>query len=67
MADSISKLDFQYTYKNSKGEILPWQTAWDVSDAIPIGVKITLMLGETRFTKIVFIPHGLHEENKPKG
>jgi len=64
---SISRLDFQYTYKNSKGEIMPWKEVWEVSDAIPLGVKITLMVGETRFTKVVFIPHGFQEEEELKG
>ena len=68
MVGSISRLNFQYTYKNSKGEILPWKEVWEVSDAIPLRVKITLMVGDTRFTKTVFIPHGLREkEDKPKG
>jgi len=68
MVGSISRLDFEYTYKNSTGEILPWKEVWQVSDAIPLGVKITLMVGETRFTKMVFIPHGFQEEeDKPKG
>ena len=62
MVGSISRLDFEYTYKNSTGEILPWKEVWQVSDAIPLGVKITLMVGETRFTKMVFIPHGFQEE-----
>ena len=62
MVGSISRLDFEYTYKNSTGEILPWKEIWQVSDAIPLGVKITLMVGETRFTKMVFIPHGFQEE-----
>ncbi len=64
---SISKLDFQYAYKNSKGEIMPWKEVWEVSDAIPLGVKITLMVGETRFTKVVFIPHGFQKEEELKG
>lgn len=68
MLGSISKLEFQYTYKKSKGEILPWKEVWEVSDQIPLGVKITLMVGQTRFTKMVFIPHGLQEqEDKAKG
>ena len=65
---SISRFDFQYTHKDSKGEILPWKDAWDASDLLPLGVKITLMIGETRFTKTVFIPHGFQEkEDKRKG
>jgi hypothetical protein len=68
MVGPVSRLDFQYTYKNSKREILPWKEVWEVSDQIPLGVKITLMVGQTRFTKMVFIPHGLQEqENKAKG
>lgn len=67
MADSISKMDFQYTYKNSEGEIQPWKGLWEVDDALPLGVKISLMIGETRFTKMVFIPHGYQENDKPKG
>ncbi len=69
MAGAISNLDFQYTYKNSEGEIQPWKDLWDVDDAIPLGVKISLMIGEARFTKMVFIPHGYkeEEEDKPKG
>jgi len=68
MVGPVSRLDFQYTYKNSKGEILPWKEVWEVSDAIPLGVKITLGVGETLFTKMVFIPHGFQEkEDKPKG
>lgn len=62
MVGSLSRLDFEYTYKNGTGEILPWKEVWHVSDAIPLGVKITLMVGETRFTKMVFIPHGFQEE-----
>ena len=62
MVGSLSRLNFEYTYKNGTGEILPWKEVWQVSDAIPLGVKITLMVGETRFTKMVFIPHGFQEE-----
>ncbi len=64
MVGSISSLDFEYTYKNSKGDMQPWKKAWKESDAIPLGVKITLMIGGTRFTKMVFIPHGFQEEEK---
>ncbi len=65
---SISRLDFQYTHRGSNGEILPWKDAWDARDQLPLGVKITLMVGETRFTKTVFIPHGFQEkEDKRKG
>lgn len=69
MVDSISKLSFQYTYKNDKGELLPWKDAWDESDEIPLGVKITLVFGETDFKKTVFIPHGFQEKEKdnPEG
>lgn len=67
MVDSLSRLEFQYTYKNSKGEILPWKEVWEVNDALPLGVKITLVVGDTRFTKMVFIPHGFEEKDeKPK-
>jgi type II secretion system protein J len=68
MVDSIGGLDFQYTHKNRDGEVLPWKGAWDVKDALPLGVKMTLVVGETRFTKTVFIPHGLQEkDHQPKG
>ncbi len=69
MVGSISRLAFQYTYKNDKGELFPWKDAWDESDEIPLGVKITLVLGETDFTKTVFIPHGFQEKEKenPEG
>ena len=64
----ISKLEFLYTHKDDKGQIVPWKDAWRVSEAIPLGVKITLVVGETRFTKLVFIPHGLQEQaTKPNG
>lgn len=68
IAGSVSKVDFQYTYQNGRGEILPWKEVWETSDAIPLGVKITLTIGDTTFTKTVFIPHGYRErEDKPKG
>jgi type II secretion system protein J len=64
----ISKLEFLYTHKDDKGQIVPWKDAWRVSEALPLGVKITLVVGETRFTKLVFIPHGLQEHaTKPSG
>ncbi len=63
----ISRLEFRYTHKDDRGQIVPWKDAWQVSDALPLGVKIILVVGETRFTKLVFIPHGLQEETiKPK-
>jgi prepilin-type N-terminal cleavage/methylation domain-containing protein len=63
----ISRLEFLYTHKDDRGQIVPWKDAWQVSDALPLGVKIILVVGETRFTKLVFIPHGLQEEAiKPK-
>ena len=62
IAGSISSLDFQYTYKNSQGKLQPWNRIWRVSDEIPLGVKITLIVGAARFTKMVFIPHGYREE-----
>jgi hypothetical protein len=63
----VSALEFRYTYKDDRGQVVPWQDAWQVSDAIPLGVKITLVVGETRFTKLVFMPHGLQEDTaKPK-
>jgi prepilin-type N-terminal cleavage/methylation domain-containing protein len=57
----ISRLEFQYTHRDDKGQIVPWKDAWRVSDAVPLGVKIVLVVGETRFTKLVFIPHGFQE------
>ena len=61
---SLSSLDFQYTYKNSVGEIQPWAKVWKMNDELPLGVKITLKIGGTQFTKMVFIPHGFREEEK---
>jgi len=61
---SLSSLDFQYTYINSVGELQPWATVWKMSDELPLGVKITLNIGGTQFTKMVFIPHGYREEEK---
>lgn len=63
MVGIVSGLDLQYTYTDSKGQLLPWRDTWDVSDALPIGVKITLVVGGTRFTKTVFIPHGFREKD----
>ena len=64
----ISRLEFLYTYKDDNRQIVAWKDAWRVSDALPLGVKITLVVGETRFTKLVFIPHGLQEKaTKPQG
>lgn len=67
IASPVSSLAFLYTYKNDDGQIVPWRDAWRVSDAVPLGVKITLVVGETRFTKLVFIPHGFQEKaTKPR-
>lgn len=57
----ISGLEFLYTYRDDTGQILPWSDGWRVRDALPLGVKVTLVVGETRFTKLVFIPHGFRE------
>lgn len=62
IASPVTRLEFLYTYKDDSGQIVPWKDAWRVSDAVPLGVKITLVVGETRFTKLVFIPHGLQEK-----
>lgn len=68
MVSPISRLEFRYTHKDDKGQIVPWKDVWQVSDAIPLGVKITLVVLDTRFTKMVFIPHGFQEQaTKPKG
>jgi type II secretion system protein J len=64
MVGSISEFALQYTYKDGKGEVLPWKDSWGLSDEIPLGVKMTLKIGETRFTKTVFIPHGYQEEEE---
>lgn len=64
MVGSLASLDFQYTYKNSVGEIQPWAKVWKMNDELPLGVKITLNIGGTQFTKMVFIPHGFREEEK---
>jgi prepilin-type N-terminal cleavage/methylation domain-containing protein len=61
VVNPISKLEFLYTSKDDKGQIVPWKDAWQVSEAVPLGVKIILVVGETRFTKLVFIPHGFQE------
>src|SRR3989454_8890589 len=64
----ISRLDFLYTYKDDNRQIVAWKDAWRVSDTVPLGARITLVVGETRFTKLVFIPHGLQEKaTKPQG
>src|SRR3989442_5060931 len=64
----ISKWELLYTHRDDNGQIAPWKDAWRVSDAVPLGVKITLVVGETRFTKLVFIPHGFQEKaTKLKG
>src|SRR5947209_4337128 len=64
----ISRLEFLYTYKDDNRQIVACKDAWRVSEALPLGVKITLVVGETRFTKLVFIPHGLQEKaTKPQG
>jgi len=62
MVGALSSLDFQYTYKNSNGKLEPWAKVWKNNDEIPLGVKIILNIGGTRFTKMVFIPHGFREE-----
>ncbi len=64
MVGSLSSLDFQYTYINSVGELQPWAKVWKMNDELPLGVKITLNIGGTQFTKMVFIPHGFREEEK---
>jgi prepilin-type N-terminal cleavage/methylation domain-containing protein len=64
--DSVSRFSLQYTYVNSDGGIVPWKDAWDESHALPLGVRITLMIGETRFTKLVFIPHGFREKQNER-
>jgi prepilin-type N-terminal cleavage/methylation domain-containing protein len=61
VANPISNLEFQYTSKDEQGRIGPWRDGWRVSEAVPLGVKITLVVGDTRFTKLVFIPHGFQE------
>jgi general secretion pathway protein J len=58
----VSRFELLYTYKDERGQVVPWNDAWRVSDAVPLGVKITLVVGQTRFTKLVFIPHGFQEE-----
>jgi prepilin-type N-terminal cleavage/methylation domain-containing protein len=62
VVNPISSLEFQYTSKDDQGRIVPWRDGWRVSDAVPLGVKITLVVGATRFTKLVFIPHGFQEQ-----
>jgi general secretion pathway protein J len=63
----VSRFELLYTYKDERGQVVPWRDAWRVSDAVPLGVKITLVVGETRFTKLVFVPHGFQEEaTKPR-
>ncbi len=64
MVGSLSSLDFEYTYKNNVGELQPWAKVWKINDELPLGVKITLDIGGTQFTKMVFIPHGFREEEK---
>jgi type II secretion system protein J len=64
MVGSVTKFALQYTYKNGKGEVLPWKDSWNLGDKIPLGVKMTLKIGETSFTKTVFIPHGYQEEEE---
>lgn len=64
MVGSVSEFALQYTYKDGKGEVLPWKDSWDLTDEIPLGVKMTLKIGETSFTKTVFIPHGYQEEEE---
>jgi prepilin-type N-terminal cleavage/methylation domain-containing protein len=61
VVNPISTVEFQYTSKDETGRLVPWRDAWQVSDAVPLGVKITLVVGDTRFTKLVFIPHGFQE------
>jgi len=62
IASPVTRFELLYTYKDDRGQIVPWKDAWRVSDAVPLGVKITLVVGETRFTKLVFIPHGFQEK-----
>jgi general secretion pathway protein J len=57
----VSTLEFRYTHNDDKGRLGPWKDGWRMSEAIPLGVKITLVVGEARFTKLVFIPHGAQE------
>ena len=64
MVGAITRLDFQYTYQNSAGELQPWAKVWKDGDEIPLGVKIVLNIGGTRFTKMVFIPHGYREKKE---
>ncbi len=64
MVGSLASLEFQYTYKNSDGGLQPWAKVWKMNDELPLGVKITLKIGGTQFTKMVFIPHGFREEEK---
>jgi hypothetical protein len=61
VVNPISSVEFQYTTKDDQGRIVPWRDAWRVSDTVPLGVKITLVVGASRFTKLVFIPHGFQE------
>jgi general secretion pathway protein J len=65
VVNPISSVEFQYTSKDDQGRIVPWRDTWRVSDAVPLGVKITLVVEGTRFTKLVFIPHGFQEPTRP--
>ncbi len=64
MVGALASLDFEYTYQNKVGELLPWVKVWKREEEIPLGVKITLKLGGTQFTKFVFIPHGFREDQE---
>jgi general secretion pathway protein J len=60
---SLSRVAFQYSHKTREGDLVPWGGAWEVRGAIPLGVRVTLVVGEARFTKTVFIPHGYEERD----
>jgi prepilin-type N-terminal cleavage/methylation domain-containing protein len=62
VVNPIASLELQYTSKDENGQIVPWRDAWRVSEAVPLGVKVTLVVGGTRFTKLIFIPHGFQEQ-----
>ena len=68
IVNPLSTLAFLYTHKDDTGQIVPWDDAWEEREAIPLGVKITLVIGDTRFTKLVFIPHGFQDQAaRPRG
>ncbi len=64
MVGSLDSVDFEYTYQNNVGGLQPWMRTWRRENEIPLGVKITLKLGGTAFTKMVLIPHGYREEQE---